>query len=262
MKRDSFTFRVTKRIAPRPLRRVARPLLYAYSRPDFWQNALRVRRFSGRHTGDRCFIIGNGPSLQRMDLSLLRHEYTFGLNRIYLKFSELGFATTYHVTVNRLVLEQCADDISNLDMPRFISWPGRHHLPRQDGLHYLGPHLCAHFSKRPWLHLWEGSTVTFVAMQLAYYMGFGEVILIGVDHDFETKGPPHQEVTSQGEDKNHFHPDYFGKGFRWQLPDLEGSERAYWRAKEAFEGNGRCITDATIGGKLEVFPKVDYYSLF
>ncbi len=36
------------------------------------------------HHGQRCFIIGNGPSLQRTDLTKLKDEFTFGMNRIYL----------------------------------------------------------------------------------------------------------------------------------------------------------------------------------
>ena len=67
---------------------------------------------------------------------------------------------------------------------------------------------------------------------------------------------------SDGPDPNHFSGDYFGKGFRWNLPDLETSEMAYRMAREYFEKAGRKIVDATIGGKLTVFPKVGYDSLF
>jgi hypothetical protein len=104
--------------------------------------------------------------------------------------------------------------------------------------------------------------VTYVALQLAYFMGFEEAILIGVDHNFATKGLPNTTVTSSGDGPNHFAPGYFGKGFKWQLPDLEGSERAYWLARQAFEAAGRRVVDATVGGKLEIFPKVEYQQLF
>ena len=93
-------------------------------------------------------------------------------------------------------------------------------------------------------------------------MGFSQVILVGVDHSYQFSGQPHVEVTSSGDDPNHFAGNYFGKGFRWHLPDLEGSELAYRVAKHMFQINGRNICDATIGGKLEVFPKVAYASLF
>jgi hypothetical protein len=110
--------------------------------------------------------------------------------------------------------------------------------------------------------VWEGATVTNVALQLAFYMGFEQVILIGVDHNFESKGDANKTVVSDGDDPNHFDPRYFGKGFRWQLPDLETSEIGYEMARKAYEKAGRQVLDATVGGKLTIFPKVDYTSLF
>ncbi|MGE5072889.1 MAG: hypothetical protein ACM3MF_05615, partial [Anaerolineae bacterium] len=110
--------------------------------------------------------------------------------------------------------------------------------------------------------LWEGATVTYVALQLAYHMGFRQVILIGVDHSFTSKGKANQTVVSEGDDPNHFSAGYFGKGFRWQLPDLDTSEVGYRMAREAFEKDGREVLDATIGGRLTVFKKADYSSLF
>ena len=44
-------------------------------------------------------IVGNGPSLAGMDLSPLRDEFTFGLNRSYLMFDRIGFNTTFLVAV-------------------------------------------------------------------------------------------------------------------------------------------------------------------
>jgi hypothetical protein len=93
-------------------------------------------------------------------------------------------------------------------------------------------------------------------MQLAYYMGFTDVILIGVDHRFAVSGPAHQIVESAGPDNSHFDPNYFGKGFRWQLPDLETSGIAYGLARATFEKAGRRIVDATVGGALTIFPKM------
>jgi len=69
-------------------------------------------------------------------------------------------------------------------------------------------------------------------------------------------------VQSEGDDPNPFSSAYFGKGFRWQLPVLETSELAYRMAREAYARAGRQVLDATIGGKLTVFPKVEYTSLF
>jgi hypothetical protein len=199
-----------------------------------------------------------------MDLRPLRREVTFGMNRVYLLFPELGFETSYYVAVNDLVLEQCASDIRTLALPRFITWRGRRWFRGDRQVIYLdtdytGPET---FSQDVSGRVFEGCTVTYVAMQLAYHMGFETVVLIGVDHSFETQGTPNTTVTSSGDDQDHFSPAYFGKGFRWQLPDLGGSERAYRLAAEAYQRAGRQIVDATVGGKLTIFPKVAYESLF
>ncbi len=223
-----------------------------------------LRAYRNRHQGQRCFILGNGPSLRRTDLKRLQGEASFGLNRIYLLFPEIGFPTTYYAAVNTLVVEQCAADIRTLSMPKFITWRAREWL-REDSravfldTDYTGPET---FSGDVTGRVYEGSTVTYAALQLAYHMGFETVVLIGVDHNFATQGNPNTTVISAGDDPDHFSPGYFGRGFRWQLPDLEASERAYRLAHAAFLQAGRRIVDATIGGKLTIFPKVDYDSLF
>ena len=86
-----------------------------------------------------------------------------------------------------------------------------------------------------------------------------------VRHLLQTMGslfPNIVETRSADVDDNHFHPNYFPKGYKWQSPDLLRSEIAYGLAKEAFEMDGRKIFDATIGGKCEVFEKIDYEVLF
>jgi len=230
--------------------------------------AVRSRRklhsYRDKHRGERCFILGNGPSLKVTDLSLLKDEVTFGLNRIYLLFDEIGYATTYHVVVNNLVVEQSINEISNLSIPSFVSWNSHEMLEYQPNMMFLRtlgrdqPRFFTDITKG----IWEGATVTYVAMQIAYFLGFEEVVLVGVDHNFVTKGEPHTLVTSPGDDPNHFSPHYFGKGVRWNLPDLQTSELAYRIADYQFTVSGRKIVDATIGGKLEIFPKVDYKTLF
>jgi hypothetical protein len=230
-----------------------------------WQKSRHhMRALRNTHAEERCFIIGNGPSLRRTDLTKLKGEFTFGLNRIYLIFSELGFATSCLVSVNELVLEQCVSEMKALDLPKYLTWRSRHWFA--DDLQavfvdtdFTGPEDFSHNASG---RIFEGFTVTYVALQLAFYMGFSDVILIGVDHNFTTQGPANQAVVSQGDDPNHFSPNYFGAGFKWQLPDLDGSERAYRLARHAYESDGRRVLDATVDGKLTIFPKVDYNSLF
>ncbi len=223
----------------------------------------RIDALKDTHAGERCFIIGNGPSLKNTDLSKLKDEFTIGMNRFYLAFPELGFKTSMLLTVNDLVIEQCAEDIRTLPIPTFVSWRGRKWIQPAPNLHYLyTSYELPCFNGNAAGRMWEGATVTYVAMQLAFHLGFKQVILIGVDHSFSTQGKPNTTVVSGGDDPNHFNPAYFGKGFRWQLPDLETSEIAYTMAREVYKKAGREIIDATVGGKLTVFPKADYKGLF
>ncbi len=216
----------------------------------------RLRKFKNIHAGERCVIIGNGPSLRDTKVELLRGEITFGLNRIYLMFDRLGFETTYHVVVNKLVVEQCSDEFRRINSPLFVTTPNREYLGGLANAVYLTPLGCPRFTTNPAHGIWEGGTVTYVAMQLAYYMGFTEVVLVGVDHRFVEKGPANKVVISTGPDQSHFDPRYFGAGFKWQLPDLETSEVAYHLARRKFESSGRRIVDATVGGALDIFPKI------
>ena len=222
----------------------------------------RLGQFRNRHKGQRCVIIGNGPSLNKMDLSFLENEITFGMNRIFLLFDKWKFRPTYYVSVNPLVIEQSAEDIRQIDAPKFLSHKGIPFFNEPGDINFLRSVPQWFFSKDPRNGICEGWTVTYVAMQLAYFMGFDEVILIGVDHHFVTQGDPNKEVVSEGDDPNHFHPGYFGKGTRWHLPDLERSEGSYQMAKQAFEAENRRILDATVDGKLAIFPKADYRELF
>jgi hypothetical protein len=103
----------------------------------------------------------------------------------------------------------------------------------------------------------EGYTVTNVALQIAHFMGFKKVFLIGVDHNFQQTGKPNEEQKLEGDDLNHFDPNYF-KGQQWHLADLEGSELAYRNTKFLYDRANRKVFDATLNGKLQVFEKIDF----
>lgn len=216
----------------------------------------------GTYQGSRCVVIGNGPSLQKMELTALRDEFTFGLNRIYLMFDELGFETTFLCAINRFVLEQFGEEIGNVHAHKFLNWRYRSpilsdeatvYLPSRPALAPDGKVLGGYYA--------GGGTVTIFALQLAFFMGFSEVILIGVDHNYHEKGPANMAVISSDEDRSHFDRDYFGPGVTWQLPDLSAMERGFIQIRSLFARHGRQIIDATVDGKLEVFPKAEFKSL-
>jgi hypothetical protein len=239
----------------------------AYLHPWRRESIKRLAALKNIHKGKRAFIIGNGPSLKQTDLSKLKNEITFGMNRIYLAFPEFGFTTSYICVTNDLVIEQFVNDFLALQVPQFIAWRSHRHynpqlpitdLPTFVYTSYTGPKFSPDVRGR----VWEGATVTNLALQLAFYMGIEQAVLIGVDHNFASKGDANKTVVSEGDDPNHFMPNYFGKGVKWQLPDLDTSEVGYLMAREAYRKAGREVLDATVGGKLTVFPKVDYNSLF
>lgn len=266
-----------KRAVPAPVWSFAREAYLGARRfPQAWEAAhhpwraesiARLAEWKDKCRGQRAFIIGNGPSLNQTDLSKLHKEFTFGLNRIFLMFPTLGFQTSTLVSVNDLVIEQSFSEIAALTIPTFLSWRSRRFFPASSAVSDLPTFLYTTYESPTFARdargrLWEGATVTNVALQLAYHIGFQQVILIGVDHNFASKGQANKEVVSDGDDPNHFSPGYFGKGFRWQLPDLDTSEIGYRLARAAYEQAGREVLDATVGGKLTVFKKVEYNSLF
>jgi len=212
--------------------------------------------------GKRCFIIGNGPSLKKTPMKLLTDEYTIGLNRIYLNYDSMGFEPTFYCAVNRYVVEQFYGEIDRLNSIKFLRKEAERLIRNRWNTFFMESYGVHHFNPDLETLQWcEGWTVTFCAMQVAFYLGFETVILVGVDHSFEGVGEPNKLVIATGVDENHFHPEYFGKNVKWQYPDLKRSEISYAVAKEVYEKKGRLILDATIGGNLKIFPRVDFHEV-
>ena len=210
----------------------------------------------GRFGGCRCVVIGNGPSLGSMDLRPLADEFTFGMNRIYLMREHLGFDPTFYAAINRYVLSQFPEEINAVNALKFLNWSYRDERFSNQNTVYLetkpvfrpdGKLLAGYYA--------GGGTVTLFSLQLAFFMGFSQAILIGVDHSYVETGTPNKAVRAEADDRNHFSKNYFGKGVVWQLPDLAAMERGYRLIKGLFEEEGRSVVDATRGGKLDVFSK-------
>lgn len=226
--------------------------------PWKFDHAAKLEQFRNIHAGKSCIIIGNGPSLNKMDLSLITDCYTFGLNKIYLMYEKIDLQLNYLVSVNKFVIEQSVDKYNDFPCPIFLSYTASKGLEfNADNIYYLHTGNFKGFYSDLCRPINEGYTVTYVAAQIAYFMGFEKVYLIGVDHSFKQQGRANEVQTLKQDDENHFDPRYFA-GNQWQLADLENSEEAYKRARSFYEKNGRNIYDATVGGKLTVFEKVDF----
>ena len=164
--------------------------------PDTHIPRLEIGDLKGMFEGERVVLLGNGPSLNKTNLSLLRDEYTIGLNRIYLLFEKLGFQTTFLACVNKNVIEQFSKDFESVDSIKFLSDYARDHVEIGPRGFLVSSIPGIGFSEDIENLAWhEGWTVTYCGLQLAYYLGFSQVVLIGVDHHFEKSGKPNELTT-------------------------------------------------------------------
>jgi hypothetical protein len=197
-----------------------------------------------------------------MDLSFLKSEITFGTNKIFLGIEKFDFYPTYYCCANPLLFQDNIEAIMEMDCPQFFCEPIRQFIPDDQEAMFLRP-VPGGFQEDISKGIYEGFTVTNVCLQVAFYMGFQEVYLIGIDHYYQTPaGMPNEIVTAEGADVNHFSNKYFSDGARWYLPDLENSEKSYRDALQHFQAAGRTLIDCTVEGKCTVFPKKDFREVF
>ena len=243
-----------------------------FNRKVTW-NRFEVMREAIRLTGrKRVFVIGNGPSLKKTDLHLLRDEVTIGFNGIFLHDY---FVPTIYVVEDHLVAEDRFNEIHKYQCPIkiFPSYLGYciepqentiflNHLPRKS---YP---VDTDFSDKAGEITYTGGTVTYTGMQLAASLGFEEIYLVGVDASYKVENVVRSEdygtgvLSSKTDDINHFDPRYFGKGYRWHDPNVHTMLQAYRKVRDYAQRKKIHVTNATIGGELEVFPRVDFYTIF
>lgn len=237
-----------------------------------------VKDFYNKFIGKRCFILGNGPSLNKVDIQKLQNEISFGVNSIFLMTKTNGFKPTYYVVEDNLVFQENKTEIDNYIgvlkiMPKVyadqLNSGDECYQFDMDTLFYSKNKKdrfgVPYFNCSPDPVFYCGQSVTYINMQLAYYFGFSEVILVGMDFSYQKPSDHHQNgnhIKSEGDDPNHFHKDYFGKGKTWKDPRLGRVLRSYMRAKFEFETAGRKILNGTAGGELEIFDRIDLNSVW
>jgi len=215
-----------------------------------------LKSLRNTHLDKRAVILCNGPSLNKVDFDLLSGTYCFGLNKINLLFDRTDFRPSAIVSVNRFVIEQNSDFFNSTDLPLFVSNAGLGLVRPRKNVAFLQSANIPRFARDISISCYEGHTVTYVALQIAFHMGFRDVALVGADHTFASKGPPNMTVTAGDIDESHFDPRYFSAGVQWQLPDLFQSEVAYTFARDTYAAFGGRVVNATEGGNLEVFDRL------
>lgn len=217
-----------------------------------------LKQYKDKHKGEACIIIGNGPSLRNTPRDLLEAFTSFGANKIFL-LQEIdgyeGFVPDYYTIIDIDMLHDCTQQLANGYKP------GAMFLPR--GVPVSGAHqmtLAAEhdFSRDISKKVVMGGTVTYANLQIAYYMGFKEAFLVGVDHSYEKyNGRPGTKFIAEGDDPDHFHPNYFKEGRMYNTWERDGMEKMYRLARRVWESDGRKIINLTPGTMLENIPRAD-----
>ncbi|MGI3170752.1 6-hydroxymethylpterin diphosphokinase MptE-like protein [Pseudooceanicola sp. C21-150M6] len=231
-----------------------------------------LNEFVDIHKGERCFVVGNGPSLNKIDMTRLKSEITLGSNRAFLGFPKWGFSYNYWMVQDRILADQNADEFAEkipADTVKFIPYTILKYFNVSNLKNVVPVHLdytkqCTFSNDPSGLH--EGFTVTVGLLQIAAIMGCRQIILVGADHNYPI---PESNVNSDrkwsGEGlQTHFSEDYTNhqNGQVWEMPDVVKMTKAYDAAAKWAEENGIEILNASPGSKLNSFPKVSYDSLF
>ena len=215
-----------------------------------------VRKYKNIHEGERCFILATGPSLSIEDVRKLKHEYTFGMNSICMLFEDLGWETTYYGVQDRGVFLKLHDSYKTLKDTIMFIGDGIEERYRSDIVHipfainYLDhkhsyKRLNTKFTEDVEKCIYDGYTITYSLIQLAVYMGFKEIYLLGNDCSYPNDPK-----------KQHFMD--FG---HYDSSTLTARDRiifAYEFAYEHLKDRDIKIINATRGGALEVFPRIDF----
>lgn len=231
----------------------------------------KVKKFKNIHNGKRAFIIGNGPSLTIDDLHKLKNEITFASNKIFLAFDETEWRPSYYSVFDKLVVENCVTEIHSLiHCPKFFSHNYYPIIGETPEVYWLkqqtnftnGERSVGGFSEDISQVIYNGSTVTYINIQLAFYMGIREIYLLGVDYSYPDQpndtSDGHVFIHEGGQSGTHFHPNYNKAGEKYFLPNQRVQYQAYQTAATFLHQHGGQIYNASRQTKLDVFPLVNF----
>jgi hypothetical protein len=210
-------------------------------------------------------VVGNGPSLRKTDLDLISGEVSFAVNRIRLIYPETNWRPTHYVRAESMEYLGSPDPTLWLDDMLYHQdigaeiWANLYFIKWMDRFGYdssginvpkLCNHYLEHYDSENCPHMWHlpivctyGSVVT-VAIQLAVLQGYSPIYLLGCDLGYQDRGK-----------NSHFSSDYVQtpeflrpKNYA-NLDTLQGHIIAKRSSKVP-------IYNATVGGELEVYPRV------
>lgn len=251
--------------------RIIEPWIISHFEKTSWGKTLAG--YKTKYSGRRCFLIGNGPSLRAEDLTRLREngDICFAFNRIYNIFDQTSWRPDFYISQDEKMLGGCADTVNRMELgtkliPIQLKW--YHGIRISDANWFNIIHQQAEspldfrFSDDAAKGLYNSSTVMYTAAQLAAYMGFADIYLIGVDHHFRVSQNNRGEIVVDENAKDYFSEQYNTDKANLYIPNTEQSTLTYIAMKHHCDARGIRVYNATRGGKLEVFPRVDFDSLF
>lgn len=255
---------------------IARRQNYLSENFDKSKYGKKLKSLKATQNGKKCFVIGNGPSLKAEDLSALKENNidTFAANRIFNVFENTQWRPTYYVCEDEYILGDIQDKINNLDfkykfIPINFHWykgininNAYYFYQEFDSSLQQGGARPDFFSDDITKYVpCRGSVIT-TCVQLAVYMGYSEIYLIGVDHSFSRMTDKNGNLLVDNKVKDHFgnqkNADENTKG----IFNIDAATQSFMDMKEFCGKHNVKVFNATRGGKLEVFPRVDFDNLF
>lgn len=233
----------------------------------------KLKLYKDKHRDSRCFILGNGPSLTPEDLTKLheKEEITFAMNRIYNVFDKTEWRPTYYCCEDPLIIKGKQEEINRIQadekfIPINLKW--YHNINIDDATYfyinyYRDKEEVYSFSTDISKQINCRGTVTFTCMQIAAYMGFKEIYLLGVDHNFKKILDEDGNTVINNDVEDYFCKDYDTDIKNDVVHNIGNNTKVYMDAKAYCDTTKKCtIYNATRGGKLEVFERVDFDKLF
>ena len=78
------------------------------------RNYYKLENLHNKYIGQRCFLMGNGPSLNQMDLSVFENDIVFASNRCYLLYDQIDWRPKFYASVDTRVVPDIAYEINDL----------------------------------------------------------------------------------------------------------------------------------------------------
>ena len=223
---------------------------------DSWKNSKR---------GKRCFLIGNGPSLKVEDLEKLKNEDCFGVNEIHRIFSKTSWRPN-SITIKDRYSKSTPEEIAKLDCKMVFlgDYYWRYNtILRKDAVcireKYSFNTKRYKFSDDLRNGTYSAPTVAYTVMQIIAHFGYSEVYLLGFDHSYSFEFDKNGNVINTGTMNAHFFRDDNAKDI---IGNVWGMTKAYEAFKKYADEHGVIVKNATRGGKLNVFERVNFDTLF